>query len=417
MSSQESLPSLPPLPEAQTPDAPSEPSPGFRGRTKRRVAEVLFLTVLFLFALEATCRVEDWIQYRTSLFAPERSQMDLLVRDAEGMHGRPSSHFQKWSLNAFGMRGPEVARVKPPDVIRIVTVGASETFGLYESNGREYPRQLEDSLNARFQSQEQGSCKLRRAQVLNAAMPGMTLPTGDQDLRLRVRSLEPDVVVLYPTPGSYLEDSLPRAARPDSNVVAARHLPWYYALYPRARDRIRSQIKALLPIWVQDWLRHREINAVLRRHPPEWRFGSLPLERLKAYEMDLRHAVGTIRSIGSVPVLMTHANRFVGTTHFDVPALRAWEKFYPRSPGHLIVAFDSASRLTTEAVARDSQAVVVDVATDLAPTRGAAFNDFSHFTDLGAALIAGALTTSILATASDKLPYCLGSSTSPPIHL
>jgi hypothetical protein len=368
------------------------------------VSEALLLTLLFLVTLEAACRLEDWVQYRTPLFARERSPMDLLVRDAAGMHGRPNGRYRKWSLNAFGMRGPEVSRVKPADVIRVVTMGASETFGLYESNGKEYARQLEDSLNARLQTTEPGSCKLPRAQVLNAAMPGMTLPTAAQDLRLRLRSLSPDIVVLYPTPASYLEDALPAAARPDSTAAAARRLPWYYALYPRVAERVRNQIKSMLPIWVQDRLREREINAVLRRHPPEWRFRDLPVERLKAYEMDLRRAVGTIRSIGSVPVLMAHANRFVGATHFDVPTLRAWEKFYPRAPGTLIIAFDSAARLTTVAVARDSQAVVVDLASSLARTHGAAFEDFSHFTDLGAALTAGALTRATLPTVADKLP-------------
>jgi hypothetical protein len=366
------------------------------------VGETLALAILFACSLEAACRIEDWIEFRTPFFALERSQMDLLVRDAVGMHGRPGGRFGKWSLNAFGMRGPDISRVKPPYVIRVVTAGASETFGLYESSGREYPRQLEDSLNARLGG-HRTACGQWHAQVLNAAMPGMSLPTIDQDIRLRVQPLNPDFVVLYATPPAYLDDAVPVAARPDSLNHNAPRLPRYYALFPRVAARLRTQLKSLLPIALQDRIRRHEISVMVDRHQRNWRFNSVPLERVRAFEADLRHVVGSIRSAGAIPVLMTHANRFVGSANSNVAALRAWEKFYPRAPGQTIVAFDSVARLTTITVARDSQAVLVDLAPALARSHGAAFADFSHFTDLGAALTAGTVSRSILAASGEHL--------------
>ena len=113
--------------------------------------------------------------------------------------------------------------------------------------------------------------------------------------------------------------------------------------------------------------------------------------------------MGSIRSTGAIPVLMTHANRFVGSGNSDAAALRIWEKFYPRASGQMIVAFDSATRLTTITVARDSQAVLVDLAPTLARSHGSAFADFSHFTDLGAALAAGTVSGSILAASGERL--------------
>ena len=364
------------------------------------MGEALALAMLFAFTLEAACRIEDWVQYRTPIFALERSQLDLLVRDTVGMHGRPGGRFQKWSLNAFGMRGPEVSLVKPARVVRVVTAGASETFGLYESPGREYPRQLEDSLNTRLE-RHPTECGQWHAQVLNAAMPGMSLPTIDQDIRLRLRPLKPDFVVLYPTPAAYLDDGVPVAARPDSVTRAAWDLPRYNALLPRVTDRIRSQLKTLLPTAIQDRIRRHEIRVMLDEHPRGWRFNSVPPERIKGFEADLRHAVGSIRSVGAIPVLMTHGNRFVGSANPDVAALRAWEKFYPRASGRTIVAFDSAARLATIAVARDSETVLVDLAPTLTSGRGSHFADYSHFTDLGAALAAGALSGPILAASGE----------------
>jgi len=96
-------------------------------------------------------------------------------------------------------------------------------------------------------------------------------------------------------------------------------------------------------------------------------------------------------------VLVTHGNRFAGSAKTDVGALRQWEKFYPRASGQTIVDFDSAARLTTIAVARDSQAVLIDLATTLGRSHGAAFADYSHFTDLGAGLAAGTVGGAILA--------------------
>jgi hypothetical protein len=402
------LSSLPPASESGGAPNPTPPAdqPASRAKgTARRIGEAFGLAIVFVFSLEAACRIEDWVGYRTPIFALERSQADLLIRDAMGMHGRPGGRYQKWLLNSFGMRGPEVSRVKPARVIRLVTAGASETFGLYESPGREYPRQLEDSLNAHLKT-DRGACGQWRAEVLNAAMPGMSLPTMDQDVRLRVRGLSPDFVVLYPTAAAYLEDAVPTPARPDSLSHSGARLPRSYAFHLRFADRIRTQIKLLLPTAIQDMIRRHEISVMLKEHPLGWRFDSVPSDRLTAYETDLRHAIGTVRSIGAIPVLVTHANRFVGFRELDSAALRQWEKFYPRASGRTIVAFDSAARLETIRVARDSQTVFVDLAPVLARSKGAAFADYSHFTDLGAALAGEAVSGAVLA---DTDALCRGS--------
>ena len=371
--------------------SPGEPSP------IRRFVEFFALLALFAVSVELVCRIEDWVQYRTPLLARERSQGDLLIRDALGMHGRPGGRFQKWSLNSFGMRGPEVSQTKGSNIVRIVTAGASETFGLYESPGKEYPRQLEDSLDRRF-SRSVGACEQPKAQVLNAAMPGMSLPTIEQDIRLRVRSLRPDYIVVYATPPGYLYDQIPVAAAPDSARRSAPQLAFVNALTPRVADRLRTQLKGILPDFVQERIRRREIRAMLASHPKGWRFETPPTDRIDAYQAELRRVVGAIRGVGAIPVVMTHANRFVGSSDLEHPSLRTWEKFYPRASGRTIVAFDSLARLATIKVARDSAAVLVDLAATLAKTRGASFADYAHFDDLGGALTASTLAESISAS-------------------
>jgi hypothetical protein len=360
----------------------------------------LVLAIVFLLTLEATCRIEDWLRYGTPLFSAVRSEDDLLVRDAAGEHGRPHAQFQKWALNNLGMRGPDAPATKPPNTLRVVPAGASETLGLYESPNHEFPRQLEDSLR-RCDS---------TVRVLNAAIFGMSLPTVDQDIRTRVAPLHPDIVVLYPTPVQYLSPERPRAATPDS-TGSTPPLHSAAAFYPRALDRLRDALKQMTPAWLATLLRRRLIAADTRREPPGWRFTTIPSDRLADYDADLRHTIGSIRAIGATPVLMTHVNAFMAGAN-DQVRLTEWEHQYPRATGAVLIAFDSAAAITTARAAADSSAPLVDLAT-LArdhhlPPPQQAFGDYAHFTDAGSAAVAGALAHALLADTTTWRHSCIG---------
>jgi hypothetical protein len=365
-----------------------------------RVARASSLVVLFLLTAEATCRIEDWVMFRTPLFTPLTSQLDLMVRDKDGIHGRPSARFEKWQMNAIGTRGPDASLVKPPGTVRIVSVGASETFGLAESPGREFPRQLEDSLN-RIASRACPGRAALRYEVLNAALPGMSLPTIEQDVRNRVRRFGADAIVVYPTPVQYLVDETPKPAIPDSSGRATS-LPATRALHPRFLDRARGQVKTVLPDVVQTWLRRRETEAYVRRQAAGWRFTSLPVERLEQFDRDLRTLIGTIRASRATPIVATHANLFLRPGARDPHLLLSWEKFYPRAAGAMIVAFDSAARQATLSVASDSAVTAVDLVPPLSAAGDGVFSDFVHFTDHGAGLVAGALAPAVLSATSAR---------------
>ena len=353
------------------------------------------LCVLFGVTAELACRVEDRLRFGMPLFTPITSQADLMVRDAAGVHGRPNTRFEKWRMNALGTSGPAAALLKPDSTARVVVAGASETFGLYESPDKEYPRQLEDSLNHLIAVRR---CPIRRFEVLNAALPGMSLPTIEQDLRNRVRRFGADVIVLYSGPVAYLVDEPPQPATPDSSGRVAA-LSWTRSLHPRFFDRLRSQLKELLPDFAATWLRRRQTESELRTKPPGWRFATLPLDRLELYESDLRTVIGTIRRSGAIPILTTHANRFMRPSTPDRGMLVAWEKFYPRAPGNVILAFDAAANAITLRVASDSAVPIVDLARIVATTgEKDLFADFAHFTDRGAGVVAGALLRPVLAT-------------------
>lgn len=375
------------------------PAPGPRvaalARAARRAAGALTLVAICGTSLETAARVEDWVRYRTPFWSPFTSETDLIVRDAEGMHGRPGARYRKWSMNALGLRGPEIPLVKRLGTVRVVTAGASETFGLYESPGNEFPRQLEDTLNARLAAGACGNRAPRAFEVLNAALPGMSLPTVAQDLRLRLARYGVDVVLYYPSPVQYLEDEPPYPAPPDSSPRAGA-LPMTRALHPRALERFRDEAKRLTPAPLATYLRRRVAATEANEHPADWRYEHLPPDRLALYERDLRTLIGTVRAIGASPAVATHADVFMRDARDQRSLLPAWERFYPRATGRTLIAFDSAARLATIRAARDSAAPVADVAGSVTAAPGELFADFVHFTDRGAAIAAGEMAGAVL---------------------
>ena len=373
-----------------------EPRP--RGPGLRSVLGWTGIALAMCVVLETTCRVEDWIMYGMPFWARYTSLDQLIVRDAAGMHGRPSAQYEKWAMNALGMRGPAAAVVPRPGTHRIITVGASETFGLYESPGKEYPRQLQDSLNALVARGQCPAAPDTRFEVLNGAFAGMGLPTIDQDVRNRLARLRPEFIVVYPSPPSYLDDEPPRAAAPDSSYHATEP-PLSRAFYPRALARLREQLKQIVPEFLKARARVWQARSQATAHPPGWRFEQVPADRVAQYESDLRRLIGSVRSIGAIPVLATHGNEFMGRQSIDRNMFMSWEKFYPRATSTTLVAMDSVARDVTRRVGADSGVVVVDVARTLATAPPRAFADFVHFTDFGASLVAASLGEGIVSAA------------------
>jgi hypothetical protein len=371
----------------------------------KSLPRLIALLLLFGLSLELTARFEDWVRYRTPVFSRYRSQGDLIVRDRTGSHGRPNSRFQKWQINNLGLRGPDLAVTKGRNSYRIATVGASETFGLYESPDREFPRQLEDSLNRMIRSREFCGSSIQRVDVLNASMPGMSLPTSIQDLSQRLRRYGLDAVIYYPSPPQYLNDRLPRADPPDSSGRGDEP-PWSWAFYPRVAARLRDQIKLLIPERLATWLRKREVAAVVRAHGPGWRFDRIPPDRVSAFGHDLRALVGTVRSIGATPVLLTHANALSASRAPDRDLLHAWEKFYPRATGATILAFDSAAAEVTRTVAADSGVILVDWRAAVSSSPDGIFADYGHFTDRGAGLLAGTIARTLRQSMASQGTAC-----------
>lgn len=352
------------------------------------VRDALAMALATVVAVEVGTRLDDWIRFGTPFLAEAVSLNDLLIRDSTGMHARPSQHFRKWRTNRVGTRGPEPKHLDRPSAPRVIVSGASETFGLLESPNQEWPAQLQTRLDS--------ACGAERPDVLNAAFAGMSLPTVRQDLDRRLSALGAQWFVYYTTPAQYLETDVPTPATPSTTRPSGR-LPG--ALRLRFPQRVRDQIRASLPEFVLTWNRQRDIARATEGQPATWFFESPPPDRLALFEADLRKLVGSARTLGMRVVLVQHAAYLdvsLPPSPRDSLYLPMWQRYYPRARPSALIANEAAAVPIVARVAADSGALLVDPRAMLHADRDRFFGDQSHFTDAGAAVVAGLVAEAML---------------------
>jgi lysophospholipase L1-like esterase len=94
------------------------------------------------------------------------------------------------SVNSLGFRGKEVSVVKPPDTLRIVSMGASIGFGWTVDNDHTYPADLERILNEKVHDGE------RHYEVLNYGVGGYATRDEVATLEDKALAMDPDLVII-----------------------------------------------------------------------------------------------------------------------------------------------------------------------------------------------------------------------------
>ena len=125
------------------------------------------------------------------------------------------------TINSHGFRGEDYSIERTLGTVRIVTLGASSTFGYYDRDDETYPYFLEQRLN-------QGS-RERRYEVINLGMPHLTSWEILALFEAEALQLEPDVVTFY--------EGANDAAAVDSAVVEEKQAKQESALRKRVRER------------------------------------------------------------------------------------------------------------------------------------------------------------------------------------
>ena len=338
---------------------------------------------LALATLEMAARIDDYVGDRAPILEPYT--INRLFRPSPyGREGVPGARFGKWQMNSLGYRSPEIHDGRA----RVITFGASETFGLYETAGHEYPRLLAQRLDER---------QPRGFDVVNIAIPGMRIGRIGY-LERAIEQTQARHVVVYPSPANYIGTTQPFCRQPSSPVASPNGL----SENVRLLGKLEQQSKRLVPLGVQTRLRSLSIWWATRNEVTQAR---VPEATLLAMKEDLICVARTAQQRGAIPILVTHATYFGNTIEpGDEALLLAWRRFYPDLREEGFLDLEQRANDVIRAVAAQLDAPIVDAA-QIIPRGKVHFADFVHFTDEGARMmgqqIASAIATCGSASAAD----------------
>jgi hypothetical protein len=321
---------------------------------------ILGWLVLGVLTLEICARTEDTVRYGAPFWGNYDNE-SLYTYDAQGKHGRPHASYLKWKLNEAGYRGPALRS----GTYRIACIGSSETFGIYEAENNEWPRQLERELNQRAGRDA--------FEVVNTAYLGMTLSTSLRRLDFMMQAVHPRLILIYPSYANYIS--------PDYSEAPPGVIPPPRPVQPRLVSRVREFLKNALPDDLQDRLRAYEVQRGSRRIEV---LDRVPDQSVERFANDLDAIIRQIRSRGAEVVLITHATRFGSSVQpSERHLLTAWRKFYPRLREDGFLDMEKRMSDALRQTASRNSVLVIDAATQLKPGPQN-FVEFVHFTDEGA---------------------------------
>ncbi|UCD18030.1 MAG: hypothetical protein JSV44_03740, partial [Candidatus Zixiibacteriota bacterium] len=286
-----------------------------RNMLKLRLLTKLGLSVIvFSITLEICARIDDKLKYDAPFFGKYDAEL-LRMEDADGIrYNIPDSRFEKWQNNRFGFRGPDLTGGKPPNLKRIICMGTSETYGLYESPEMEWPAQLRTMLNA------------NEFEVVNAAVVGLPMRKFIPYMEKYVLKFDPDILILIISPHSYtvgLERAAKAASRPATGAQTTSRSAGFSvsSLFgsPRIPAKIKQTLKQFLPLPLVKKYQIRQAIKKIRQSEARRLKGKRPMDiapqsALKSFQVDMEKLVTylTARNIDviicSYPMLLSPDN-------------------------------------------------------------------------------------------------------------
>ena len=356
----------------------------------------LSVVLVFLIAAEVFARLDDKLTWGAPFLSPY-SEGRLLRQDSLGFRGRANFQYEKWRMNNLGFRGPDISPSPAPGVTRIAVLGASESFGLFESEAAEYPARMQTLLD---------SMAPRRYEVINASLPGLSLASMVPYVRRAVIPTGASILVIYPTPSFYLEvqplpvEYIPPRYQPPAILHFGSWTMERSALESRLLGKAREVLKQLIPNVVVTKVRESRLAARRAAHDSGWVWRAVPADRMETFRIHLNRLVASVTEEGLQPLLVTHANRFAGAMLDTAGPDRRYivnpmALYYPQAPPSVLIGTDSVANAIMREVGAARGVPVLEAERQI-PASPMYFADFVHFTDAGADLVAHLVVRDIL---------------------
>jgi hypothetical protein len=348
--------------------------------TKLRFFRYLLCCVLFFAVWEICARVDDHIEEGAPLFG-NYAMSAMLTHDDYGVVGRPYGRFGRWKLNKLGYRGPDIH----PNTLKIITVGASETFGMSESVGMEYPRQLESVIHSRRPD--------LHVEVVNVAYAGQSLRTFSHRIDNTVDPLSPRIAIIYPGFIGYINDA--SIGQPDQ-------LDWIRepkGFHSRIEEKLLSSIDRM-PQWAENLRFHYHIWRALRKNKVI--VNTIPESHVDQFRSDLRAVLDGLQARHVRPVLVTHATVFGRRVEPNERyMLTAWRRFEPNLADDGWLDVERRMNDVIRQEARERHLTLVEASDVLSGPEN--FSDWVHFTTRGANIMANLIADQLVAHELDNI--------------
>lgn len=347
--------------------------PGWPERLQRLRPWVGALLVAAL-AGEATARLDDWLFNDTPVLADADRARDLTHSEPWGARGKPNGAYRHWRLNSDGFNGPELQ--PSPPARRVMIMGASETFGLYEGKSLDYPRQLATELKRRG---------FGDIDVINASLAGLTLPYVEAYWTHWASRFKPDIVLIYPSAHFYLSDQIPAAPKVQATAAPIPRSDHPSRLFMRLRDQVR-QIPGLRTV-----RSNYIVSQALQGKPSDYVFTHAPANHVEAFGASLAKLAEAIERSGATPILATQALKMPAQlSPADRAELSNFRVFFPRAMPDAFPDFSAKARDITFKIGKERGWQTIDVAGRFSGQRSL-FADPVHFTTEGSRRLAAFL--------------------------
>lgn len=328
--------------------------------------------LLAVVLLEGGLRVRQWWKYGT--FATTQSTLSLDPISGL-MVPMASTTIGALEINALGFRSPELVVPKPPGTVRVAFLGASTTFCAEVShNAATWPHLVWQTLQTTWPQVP--------FDYINAGVPGYRVAQSIRNLDLRVKPLQPDVLVIYHATNDLSADTRQLAQQQgvwvgkpeDPSFLARWSITWFLLeknLQIMARQKAASQETRRL---VYD---ARALSAGFRQH--------------------LQDLLDAAKQVAPVVAIATFSHKFRRAQSLQEQLQAANTSLYYMpymSLEGLMQGFEAYNAAIREA-AQATGAILIDGESTI-PGDARHFHDSVHFTNAGAIVMAQRVSQALL---------------------
>ncbi len=362
----------------------------------RRLIRLSIACILVGVTFEIAARADDWIHYRADPLAFYGSLNLRWVDDRGLTFNQPGIRFEKWRHDERGFRSHPYHAATDSVLADIICLGTSESYGLYESYGREWPAALAE-ISARYGF----ACS-------NASVVGMSPFQYAAYLDHYVLPQHPDLVVLVISPFSFVQGMNGEAApevtefsNPDRIARMRAACKPTMRDYSRFLPKARACLKSRLPEKWTDSLAiglRRLKNKI--RHPdpinPTVLLDSPPQQHLAAYTQLMDKLARQLATNGVDVAFSTYPNSLrIDGSKSAVAGMLGRQHWLPSYSPSGLLAISREFANTTRAHCDSVGYVLIDLEASM-PKDDATFADSVHLTDAGASLAASTVFDTLI---------------------